>query len=115
MNQKYLKPKNLRIVSAERNVSRTKNLAQVFELRRNSYINELNLFIILFNCVPNLLRENDINCKKASIWFASTYPAKINDKNPNKSFFYSADHNFLCIAINCHKLTRMLPFRVFVT
>lgn len=87
MNEKYLTTKKRRIVSSERNISTTINLAQVFEFRRNSYLNELNLFTTLFNNIPNLIHEKNIDCKKANKWFIDTYNAEIKDNFYNKIYF----------------------------
>ncbi len=87
MNEIYLNPKNTRLLSSERNLSPTKNLAQVFEFIRNSYINDLSLFTTLFDSIPNLILEKNINCKKANIWFANTYKTEIKDNFFNKIYF----------------------------
>lgn len=63
------------------------NLAQVFEPRRSSYLNELTLFTTLFNSIPNFIHEKNINCKKASNWFSDTYKAEIKDCFYDKIYF----------------------------
>jgi SpoVK/Ycf46/Vps4 family AAA+-type ATPase len=63
------------------------SLAQVFEPRRNSYLNELTLFTTLFNSIPNFIHEKNINCKKASNWFYDTYKAEIKDCFYDKIYF----------------------------
>ena len=63
------------------------NLAQVFEPRRNSYLNELTLFTTLFNSIPNFIHEKNINCKKASNWFSDTYKAEIKDCFYDKIYY----------------------------
>jgi len=43
------------------------NLADVFGVRMEGYINELNLFIAHFNRIPNFIHEKNINCKRQII------------------------------------------------
>jgi hypothetical protein len=63
------------------------NLAQVFEPRRNSYLNELTLFTTLFKTIPNFIHEKNINCKKANIWFSDSYKTKIKHYYYDKIYF----------------------------
>lgn len=43
----------------------------------NEYINELNLFFVHFNVIPNIIKEGNIDCKKANIWFREAYKQEI--------------------------------------
>jgi hypothetical protein len=87
MNSKYLFEKTQFSPYAELKISPTINLAQVFEPRRNSYLNELTLFTTLFNSIPNFINEKNINCKKASSWFYDTYKSEIKDRFYNKIYY----------------------------
>ncbi len=57
-------------------------LSTVFAQRDGCYINELMLFVIHFNSIPNFINEIDINCTKACEWFADNY------KNDIKTLYY---------------------------
>jgi len=87
MNSKYLFEKTQFSPYSELKISPSINLAQVFEPRRNSYLNEMTLFTTLFNSIPNFIHEKNINCKKASNWFSDTYKAEIKDSYYNKIYF----------------------------
>ncbi len=86
MNEKYLTSKS-HLSYNYRSISSTVNLAQVFEFRKNSYLNELILFTSLFNSIPNLFHEINIDCKKANLWFIKTYYTEIKDNFYNKIYF----------------------------
>ncbi|KAF0237138.1 MAG: hypothetical protein FD181_2178 [Prolixibacteraceae bacterium] len=87
MNSKYLFEKTQFSPYSDMKISPAINLAQVFEPRRNSYLNELTLFTTLFNSIPNFIHEKNINCKKASNWFSDTYKAEIKDCYYDKIYF----------------------------
>jgi len=87
MHSKYLFDKTQFSPYSELKISPTTNLAQVFEPRRNSYLNEMTLFTTLFNSTPNFIHEKNINCKKASNWFSDTYKAEIKDCYYNKIYY----------------------------
>jgi hypothetical protein len=87
MNSKYLFEKTQFSPYAELKISPAINLAQVFEPRRNSYLNEMTLFTTLFNSIPNFINEKNINCKKASIWFYDTYKTEIKDCYYDKIYY----------------------------
>ena len=87
MNSKYLFEKTQFSPYSELKISPAINLAQVFEPRRNSYLNELTLFTTLFNSIPNFINEKNINCKKASSWFYDTYKSEIKDRFYNKIYY----------------------------
>jgi len=89
MNPKYLFDKTFSSLYSDLKISPAINLAQVFEPRRNSYLNELTLFTTLFNSIPNFIHEKNINCKKASNWFSDTYKAEIKDCYYDKIYFDS--------------------------
>ena len=84
MNKKYLISKTYRRIPSERQIPNTLNLTQIFEYRRNNYINELNLFAFLFNAIPNVINEINIDCKKANNWFVTTYKSEITNSFYNK-------------------------------
>ena len=87
MNSKYLFEKTQFSPYSELKISPSINLAQVFEPRRNSYLNEMTLFTTLFNSIPNFIHEKNINCKKASNWFSDTYKTEIKDSYYDKIYF----------------------------
>lgn len=72
INQSNLPSTNAKLAATSSKV----NIGKVFA-DRGSYINDLNLFLVHFNCIPNLIIETDINCKKANIWFLNKYDSKI--------------------------------------
>lgn len=87
MDPKYLSTKTQQISYPDSKISSAINLAQVFEPRRNSYLNESTLFTALFNTIPNFIHEKNINCKKASNWFSDTYKSEIKDCYYDKIYF----------------------------
>ncbi len=87
MYPKYVNSKSQQIIYPKSNFDSSINLAQVFEPRRNSYLNEMTLFTTLFNSIPNFIHEKDINCKKARNWFSETYKAEIKDCYYDKIYF----------------------------
>jgi hypothetical protein len=87
MNEKYLSTKAQQVNYPDRKISSAINLAQVFEPRRNSYLNEMTLFTTLFNSIPNFIHEKNINCKKAGSWFSDTYKSEIKDCFYDKIYF----------------------------
>jgi hypothetical protein len=62
-------------------------LGGVFAERNPGYLNEFNLFIAHFNCIPNVIEERRINCKKANTRFKETFKAEIKDSYFNKRYF----------------------------
>lgn len=44
---------------------------------RNPNLNEMSLFLLYFNRVPNILHEEDINCEKANEWFINRFKNSI--------------------------------------
>ena len=46
---------------------------------RTSYINELVFYPLLFQKIPIVIEEKDIDCKRASKWFAKAYEETIKD------------------------------------
>ena len=87
MNTKYFSNKAQQVIYPDRKISPSINLAQVFEPRRNSYLNELTLFTTLFNTIPNFIHEKNINCKKAITWFYDTYKSEIKDCFYDKIYY----------------------------
>jgi hypothetical protein len=55
-----------------------KNLAYLFLFTPSSYINAKTLFVTLFQDIPNLIQEENINCEKASEWFLEKYENDIS-------------------------------------
>lgn len=62
------------------------NLSNVF-IRRNEDINEMTLFMVHFNAIPNFINEIQIDCKKAILWFAEFYKNEIIDLYYNKRYY----------------------------
>jgi hypothetical protein len=52
------------------------SLGEVF-VERGNYINELTLFLAHFNTIPNLISEENIDCKKANKWVLENYKHEI--------------------------------------
>ena len=57
-------------------------LSNVFSDKTGTYLNGINLFLASFNYIPNLIVEEDIDCRKANKWFSETYHSAI------KEFYY---------------------------
>jgi SpoVK/Ycf46/Vps4 family AAA+-type ATPase len=53
---------------------------------RSGYINELSLFVLYFNCIPNITEEVGINGLKAAEWFVQNYKQDIIDIHYRKYF-----------------------------
>ena len=45
-------------------------LSNVFSDRTGSYLNGMTLFLASFNYIPNLIEEEEIDCRKANKWFS---------------------------------------------
>lgn len=54
---------------------------------RGGYINELNLFMVYFKQIPNLISEVNINCEKAMGWFHEAYKNEIWENYYMKRYF----------------------------
>lgn len=63
------------------------NLSEVFAERNFSYMNEMMLFVAHYNCIPNLISEIDIDCKKANLWFSNKFGSEIKEHYFNKRYF----------------------------
>ncbi len=50
-------------------------LETIFQDRSN--FNEMNLFLLYFNTIPNILNDEEINCEKADDWFLNHFKGKI--------------------------------------
>ena len=61
-------------------------LSEVFMGRRETYINEMNLFAAHYNYIPNLIVEQNVDCARANQWFIEQYEPDIND------FYFSRRH-----------------------
>src|SRR5690554_1416334 len=46
-----------------------------------SYIDECNLFTAHFNYIPNVIKVESVNCKKAIKWFEQKYGSEIKKQN----------------------------------
>ena len=53
------------------------NLQNIFVHRANNCLNECHLFVAHFNAIPNIISEDNIDCKKANGWFLEKYSAEI--------------------------------------
>ncbi len=62
------------------------NMSDVFYARFEN-INELTLFMVHFNAIPNFIIENKMDCKKAITWFAECYKNEIIDLYYTKRCF----------------------------
>ncbi|MCH6201620.1 AAA family ATPase [Aquiflexum sp. LQ15W] len=63
------------------------NLSEVFSEMNTSYLNELTLFVAHYNCIPNVISEIDIDCKKANVWFSNKFGAEVKAHYFNKRYF----------------------------
>ena len=63
------------------------NMAELFSERQNVYLNEVQLFLLYHNRIPNLCSESNIDCEKANLWFANTYKDEISDWYYDKRYF----------------------------
>ncbi len=75
-----------------------KNLQQtdgqcVFGDNRRSYLNELKLFRAYFGEIPNLMEEENIQCKKAVEWFLTHYGNEIKEMHFSKVEIESGKNN----------------------
>ena len=61
----------------------------VFYDRTEAYINENILFVTRFNTIPNLIKEEAIDCLKANLWFRARYTTEIKDYHFCKRIFGS--------------------------
>ena len=61
----------------DREISKTVNLANVFENRANSFAN--NMYVARFGKIPNEINIQNINCKRANEWLSKTYHEEIVD------------------------------------
>ena len=66
------------------------NSADLFSERIGGYINEMQLYLLYHNRIPNLWSEAGINCEKALHWFAETYKSEIKDWYYDKRQFRDA-------------------------
>jgi len=75
-------------LSAERCVDldagNTVDVTRIFD--ENSSLNDQNLYIARFRRIPNWIRLDDINCKKANDWFVQNYQDEIIDCGFTKYF-----------------------------
>jgi hypothetical protein len=79
---------NMQSLQAEKNLWSTHNsadkLATIFSYKVESYLNELTLFMIHFNDIPNTIEGKCINVKLAMEWFIKHYSASIKEVYFNK-------------------------------
>lgn len=79
---------NLQSLQAKENLwhkgKNVEHLASVFSSHTESFINEITLFMVHFNAIPNVIDLNNINCKKAMQWFIQNYSPIIKDVYFNK-------------------------------
>lgn len=74
-------------VAKDQKLPMPKSLDIVFNERSRNYLNELTLFLIHFNTIPNLTSETKIDCKKALVWFTNSYSNEIKDVHFIKRYF----------------------------
>ncbi|HCN84517.1 MAG TPA: hypothetical protein DIT07_12985, partial [Sphingobacteriaceae bacterium] len=55
------------------------NLAHVLFDAGISYLNEVALFLVHFNTIPNSIEQIEIDCRKANKWLNETYKAEIKE------------------------------------
>lgn len=65
----------------------------VFGDKHRSYLNELKLFMAYFGEIPNLMEEENINCKKAAEWFLKNYGTEIKNMHFSKVELESGKSN----------------------
>ena len=74
---------NMQSLQAEKNLWSTHNiadkLANIFSYKVESYLNELTLFMIHFNDIPNTIEAKCINAKLAMEWFIQHYKPAIKE------------------------------------
>jgi hypothetical protein len=63
------------------------SLGEVFSERKGGYLNEFNLFLAHFNCIPNYIQEINIDCKKAKSWFFDKYKPEIRHHYFDKRYY----------------------------
>src|SRR5690606_41890331 len=56
----------------------------IFGDMRRSYLNEFQLYMAHFGEIPNLIVEENINCKKATEWFLVLYKNEIREMHFSK-------------------------------
>lgn len=74
-------------VAKDQKLSTAQSLDIVFNERSRNYLNELTLFLIHFNTIPNLTSETKIDCKKALVWFTNLYSKEIKDVHFIKRYY----------------------------
>lgn len=52
-------------------------ISEVFAERKASCLNQFTSFVAHFNSIPNEMRKNNIDCKRANKWFRETYECEI--------------------------------------
>lgn len=62
------------------------SLSRLFGDSFDNYINELSLFLINFNSVPNAFYEKEVDCIKANKWFIENYGSEIKDFHFSKRY-----------------------------
>ena len=62
------------------------------DMRRN-YLNEFQLYMAYFGEIPNLIEEENINCKKATEWFLVLYKNEIREMHFSKVELESSKAN----------------------
>ncbi|MCX6244699.1 MAG: AAA family ATPase [Bacteroidetes bacterium] len=63
------------------------SLGEVFSERKGCYLNEFNLFLAHFNCIPNFIHEVNIDCKRAKSWFSEKYKPEIRHHYFDKRYY----------------------------
>lgn len=76
------------MLSLEDNIlTQPMRLSEVFGERRHSYINEYLLYVSRYGVIPNLIEDENIQCKKARAWFEEHHKDDIKEHFYNKICF----------------------------
>jgi hypothetical protein len=68
------------------NTSLRINLSDVFLDKIGDYLNECNLFLALFNTIPNSIKESEIDCMKVNNWMLENYKHVIKNQYYSKCY-----------------------------
>jgi hypothetical protein len=82
-NQKKLQCNSLELVKTPSKIS----IGGIFNDRTGTYLNELTLFLVHFNAIPNCITEIEIDCRRAKNWFVENYKTAVTDLHYNKIYF----------------------------
>lgn len=60
------------------------SLDKIFDYRGSCNYNEMNLYMVYYQRIPNYISESEINCKRAIKWFEQTFKNEIRESYFNK-------------------------------